>query len=176
MPTWSKLSPPGYRQLTLICTTPGATLVPWSDKRLSINGDFFNRSHPIVYLIFNKMVLFCLKKWSCYRPGVAQRVGRGIALLFHEHGTRRGWVVSSTPRPHFTPGKDPVPIFYTALARLQYISFLPTCFSVYKTIFRPMLNTERHIQCVHTLCDPIVFAQNCNNQENSLLKTQVSYF
>ena len=38
------------------------------------------------------------------------RVGRGIALLFHDRGTRRGWVVSSTPRPYFTPGKDPVPI------------------------------------------------------------------
>jgi hypothetical protein len=24
-------------------------------------------------------------------------------------GTRRWWVVSSTPRPYFTPGKDPVP-------------------------------------------------------------------
>jgi len=41
-------------------------------------------------------------------PGVAQSLGRGIALLFHDRGTRRGWVVSSTPRPHFTPGKDPV--------------------------------------------------------------------
>jgi hypothetical protein len=30
-----------------------------------------------------------LKRVS-YRPGVAQRVGRGIALLFHDHGTRRG--------------------------------------------------------------------------------------
>jgi len=49
-------------------------------------------------------------KCSRYRPGVAQSVGRGIALLFHDHGTRGGWVVSSTPRPHFTPGKDPVPI------------------------------------------------------------------
>jgi len=29
-------------------------------------------------------------KGSRYRPGVAQRVGRGIALLFHDHGTRRG--------------------------------------------------------------------------------------
>jgi len=29
-------------------------------------------------------------KWSRYRPGVAQRVGRGIALLFHDCGTRRG--------------------------------------------------------------------------------------
>jgi len=50
------------------------------------------------------------KKWSRYRPGVAQRMGRGIALLFHDRDTRSGWLVSSTPRPHFTPGKDPVPI------------------------------------------------------------------
>ena len=32
-------------------------------------------------------------------PGVAQRVGRRIALIFHDCSTRRGWVVSSTPRP-----------------------------------------------------------------------------
>ena len=51
-------------------------------------------------------------KWSRYRPGVAQRVG--TVLLFHERNTRRGWVVSSTPRPYFTPGKDPVPIIQEA--------------------------------------------------------------
>ena len=28
-------------------------------------------------------------KGFLYRPGVAQRVGRGIALLFHDRGTRR---------------------------------------------------------------------------------------
>ena len=53
-------------------------------------------------------------KWSRYRPDVTQRVGRGIALLFHDRGTRRGWVVSSTPQLHFTPGKDPVPILQEA--------------------------------------------------------------
>ena len=53
-------------------------------------------------------------KFSRHRPGVAQRVGRGIALLFHDRGTRRGWVVSSTPRPQFTPGKDPVHILQEA--------------------------------------------------------------
>ena len=60
--------------------------------------------------------LFVSKQVKCsrYRPGVAQRVGRGIALLFHDRGTRRGWVVSSTPRPHFTPAKDPVPILQEA--------------------------------------------------------------
>ena len=49
-------------------------------------------------------------KWSRYRPDVAQGVGRGIALLFHDRRTSRGWLVSSTLRPHFTPGKVPVPI------------------------------------------------------------------
>jgi len=52
-------------------------------------------------------------KWSRYSLGLARRVGRGIALLFHDRGTRRGWMVSSTPRPfyprevpgtHFTGG------------------------------------------------------------------------
>jgi len=57
---------------------------------------------------------WCKVKWSHYRPDVAQRVGRGIALLFHDRGTRRGRVVSSTPRPHFTPRKDPVPILQEA--------------------------------------------------------------
>jgi hypothetical protein len=40
----------------------------------------------------------------------AHRGSRGIALPFHDHGTRSGWGVSVTPRPLFTPGKDPVPI------------------------------------------------------------------
>jgi len=53
-------------------------------------------------------------KCSRYRPGVAQRVGRGTALLFHDRGTRRGWVVGRTARPHFTPGEDPVPIVQEA--------------------------------------------------------------
>ena len=45
---------------------------------------------------------------------MAQRMGRGIALLFHDRGTRRGCVVTSTPRPHFTPGKDTVPTLQEA--------------------------------------------------------------
>jgi hypothetical protein len=39
----------------------------------------------------------------------AHKGSRGIALPFHDHDTRRGWGVSVTPRPLFTPGKDPVP-------------------------------------------------------------------
>jgi len=66
--------------------------------------------YTLQYRVGTASRLKSLKKWSRYRPGVAQRVGRGIALLFHDRRTRRGWVVSSTPRPHFTPGKDRVPI------------------------------------------------------------------
>ena len=40
----------------------------------------------------------------------SHRGSRGIALPFHDHGTRRWWGVSVTPRPLFTPGKYPVPI------------------------------------------------------------------
>jgi hypothetical protein len=57
--------------------------------------------------------ILVLTFWICVPVtvlGVTQRVGRGIALLFHDSGTRRGWVVSSTPRPYFTPVKDTVPI------------------------------------------------------------------
>jgi hypothetical protein len=42
------------------------------------------------------------------------RGSRGIALPFRDYGTRRGWGISVTPRPLFTPGKDPVPIVQEA--------------------------------------------------------------
>ena len=41
----------------------------------------------------------------------AHRRSRVITLPFHDHGTRSGWGVSVTPRPLFSPGKDPALIF-----------------------------------------------------------------
>jgi len=41
----------------------------------------------------------------------AHRGRRSIDLLFHDHGPRRGWGVSVTPRLLFTPGKDPDPLY-----------------------------------------------------------------
>jgi len=78
------------------------------DRRLK-----FVRTH-VIFVSPQYGTCFVKKKWSHYRPGVAQSVGRGIALLFHDRGTRRGWVVSSRPRPHITPGKDLVPILQEA--------------------------------------------------------------
>jgi len=40
--------------------------------------------------IFRKVVNKAKVKCSHYRLGVAQRVGRGIAVPFHDRGTRRG--------------------------------------------------------------------------------------
>jgi len=44
----------------------------------------------------------------------AHRGSKGVALLFHDPCTRRRWGVSVTPRPLFTPRKDPVPIVQEA--------------------------------------------------------------
>ena len=44
----------------------------------------------------------------------AHRGSGGIALPFHDRGTRRGWGVSVTPRPLFIPGKGPVSIVQEA--------------------------------------------------------------
>ena len=41
----------------------------------------------------------------------AHRGSRGIALLFLDHGTRRGWGVTVTPRPLFTPRKTRYPLY-----------------------------------------------------------------
>ena len=47
--------------------------------------------------------------WIC--TGLtAHRGSRGIVLLIHDYDTRRGWGVSVTTRPLFTPGKGLVPI------------------------------------------------------------------
>ena len=67
---------------------------------------------PKLYLVKVKV------KRSRYRPGVAQRVGRGIALLLHDRGTRSGWVVSSTPGRTLHPGKTWYP-FYRRLGGPQ---------------------------------------------------------
>jgi len=49
-----------------------------------------------------------------YRPGCGPEGVRDMALLFQDLGARREWVVSSTPWPQFTPGKDPVLIVQEA--------------------------------------------------------------
>ena len=75
--------------------------------RLQTKHTLFIKYAPITHFLVKV-------KCSRHRPGVVLMVGRGIALLFHDRGTRRWWVVSSTPRPQFTPGKDTVSIVQEA--------------------------------------------------------------
>jgi hypothetical protein len=48
---------------------------------------------------------------------VCHHISTGLysCALFLDLGTRRGWGVSVTPRPYFTPDKDPVPIVQEAV-------------------------------------------------------------
>jgi len=106
-------------------TSPRATLSTWSRMEFLVNKVvlgkvsfrgicFFFCQHHSSKALNSHLFYLLKKKFSRYRPGVAQMVGRSIALLFHDCGTRREWVVSSTPWPHFTPGKDPLPILQEA--------------------------------------------------------------
>ena len=70
----------------------------------------------IILYHFNTKQLKCtlVQALRLYTGRTAHRGSRGIALLFHDHDTRRRWGVSVTPRPLFTPGKDQVPIVQEA--------------------------------------------------------------
>jgi len=57
-------------------------------------------------------------KFTRHRPGVAQRVGRGIALLFLDRGTRRGEWSAARPGRTLPPGKNRYP-FYRRLGGPQ---------------------------------------------------------
>jgi len=54
------------------------------------------RRHAVVFHKLHNKVSFSVQKkiklkCSRYRSGVAQRVGKVTPLLFHDHGTRRGF-------------------------------------------------------------------------------------
>ena len=73
----------------------------------------------IIYFSLYFFVCVCVS-WAFFcalrlcTGSTTRRGSRGIALLFLDHGTRSGWGVNVMPRPHFTPGKDPVPILQEA--------------------------------------------------------------
>ena len=70
------------------------------------------RSNPWTPYRVKKKVKYTIVQALRFCTGrTAHRGSRGIALLFHDHGTRRGWGVSVTPRPLFTPGKTRYPLY-----------------------------------------------------------------
>ena len=119
----------------------------------------------IAYSNKNFLSNFCCKKlkWFRYRPGVAQRVGRVIALLFHDRGTRRGWVVSSTLRPPLPPGKTRYPL-YRGLGgpqgRSGQADNLVPAWIRSRTV-QPVVS--RYTDWATGLAIFVVFKSNCNN-------------
>ena len=55
---------------------------------------FVSRPSGLMFIFFHSFhtgnCRYIKVKFSRYRPSVAMRVGRGIALLFHDRGTRMG--------------------------------------------------------------------------------------
>ena len=85
------------------------------------HGHFFDPIHEV--MSDTRKILKSLCKVKCTLAEAlrlctgrtAHTRSRRIALPFLDHGTRRGWGVSVTPRPIFTPGKDPLPIVQEAV-------------------------------------------------------------
>jgi hypothetical protein len=78
-------------------------------------SDYNNvRFHICKSLVKVKVKCTLVKALRICTGRTARRGSRGIALLFHDHGIRRVWGVSVTPRPLFAPGKNPVPIVQEA--------------------------------------------------------------
>ena len=87
---------------------PVAETSTWQYTTLTTDRQFepaipVSKRPLVLVYIYIYIYIYIKVKYYRYRPGVTKRLGRGIALLFHDRGTRRGWVVSSTPRPHFAP-------------------------------------------------------------------------
>ena len=77
----------------------------WHHSMIKLNLKLYSCGCILV-----KVKVTLIQALRLYTGRSAHRGSRGIALPFHYHGTRRGWGVSVTPRPLFTPRKDPVPI------------------------------------------------------------------
>ena len=73
-------------------------------------GTFF-RAYRYAYI---KVKVTLIETLRLCTGRTAHTGSRGIALPFHDHGIWTGWGVSVTPRPLFTPGKDPVLIVQEA--------------------------------------------------------------
>ena len=77
---------------------------------ICVTGSVADGSHSLTTSNKVKVKVTLLQALSLCTGHTAHRCSRGIALLFHGHGTRRGLGVSFTPLPLFTPAKDPVSI------------------------------------------------------------------
>ena len=67
--------------------------------------------HALPEILGKKVKVTPVQELRLCTGRTAHRGSRGIALPFHDHGTRRGWGVSVTLRPLFIPGKTRYPSY-----------------------------------------------------------------
>jgi len=101
----------GIRRRTARCYELCHVRLPVHVEQLGCHWTDF---HEIWYLSKKRVKVTLVQALRLCTGRTVHRGSRGIALLFYDHGTRRGWGVSVTPRPRFTPRKDPVPIVQEA--------------------------------------------------------------
>ena len=78
-------------------------------KRKEVNRERIKSLDEVIRVLYG-IKCTIVQALSLCTGRTAHRGSRSITLLFLDHGTRRGWGVSVTPRPLFTPRKGPVPI------------------------------------------------------------------
>ena len=95
----------GTADLVSYCTK----MVPKNDKtfmkNVSKRGEIKHKLNSDRLLNRVKVKVTHVQALRLCTGRTAHRGSRGIVLPFHDYGTRRGWGVSVTPRPLFTPGK-----------------------------------------------------------------------
>jgi hypothetical protein len=88
-------------------TRSGATQLEMPFSALWLSECDVNIYHSKVKVTLVQALRLCTGR-------TAHSGSRGIAVLFHDHGTRRWWGFSVTFRPLSTPQRDPVPIVQEA--------------------------------------------------------------
>jgi len=99
------------------CVDPRATVQSeglYVNEKFNSNCISWDRTSDLLTSISTKVKCTLVQALRLCTGRTAHKGSRGIALLFFDHDTRRGWVVSDTPQPFFTPWKDPVPILLEA--------------------------------------------------------------
>ena len=101
-PQWQPLVLPSYRGDSRAVFVVGPADGGWGSIGIRL---------CVISLILAKVKCTLVQALRLCTARTACRGSRGIALPILDHGTRRGWGISVTPRPLFNPGKDPVPLY-----------------------------------------------------------------
>jgi len=87
----------------LVCVLDYCTWMTDVNCRTRVQSSWNMTSLPQTQCVKVKVKCTLVQALRLCTGCTVHRESRGIALLFHDHGTGRGWGASVTPRPIFTP-------------------------------------------------------------------------